>query len=101
MSPDRFGLRFEPRAVDDLERVFAFYESIQERLGERATDRLIEGLKILAHSPFVGRRASDRLRELVIGWGASGFVALYHVDLDRSEVVILALRHQREADFDF
>ncbi|KPF68738.1 hypothetical protein IP84_08935 [beta proteobacterium AAP99] len=99
MSQRELDLRFSDHAIADLDRIFVFYESRNERLGERATEQLIEGLQILTHSPFVGRSVSARLRELVIGWGASGFVALYHVDVEQNAVLLVAIRHQREAGY--
>jgi plasmid stabilization system protein ParE len=39
----------------------------------------------------------DALREWVIDFGDSGYVARYRLDPD--EVVILAARHQREAGY--
>jgi hypothetical protein len=37
-------------------------------------------------------------RELVIGLGSAGFVALYEVE-DADEVTIMSVRHQREDDY--
>jgi plasmid stabilization system protein ParE len=39
------------------------------------------------------------LRELVISYGRTGYVALYRFVIGRDEVRILALRHQRELGF--
>ncbi|WP_256220283.1 MULTISPECIES: type II toxin-antitoxin system RelE/ParE family toxin [unclassified Variovorax] len=51
-------------------------------------------------NPFTCRIAfDDRLeRELVIPFGASGHVALFHVVSER-EIVVSAIRHQREDDY--
>ena len=38
------------------------------------------------------------LRELVIPFGAAGYVALFEIE-DSSTVTILAIRHQREDDY--
>ena len=38
------------------------------------------------------------LRELIIPFGASGYVALFEID-DSHTVTILAVRHQRESDY--
>jgi ParE toxin of type II toxin-antitoxin system, parDE len=40
------------------------------------------------------------LRELVIAFGDSGYVALYRYDRDDDAVYVLAFRHQREAGFE-
>jgi len=38
------------------------------------------------------------LRELIIPFGASGYVALFEIAEDQT-VTILAVRHQRESDY--
>jgi mRNA-degrading endonuclease RelE of RelBE toxin-antitoxin system len=38
------------------------------------------------------------LRELVIPFGAAGYVALFEIE-DNETVTILAIRHQREEDY--
>ena len=38
------------------------------------------------------------LRELVIGFGASGYVVLFEIE-DAATVTVLAVRHQREDDY--
>jgi hypothetical protein len=38
------------------------------------------------------------LRELIIPYGAAGYVALFEIE-DESTVTILAIRHQREDDY--
>jgi plasmid stabilization system protein ParE len=47
----------------------------------------------------LGRRVEREIRELVISFGKSGYVALYkfipHLELVR----VLAIRHQRELDY--
>ena len=68
---------------------------------ERALDAIRNGLGLLASSPFSCRKAvSDNtfLRELIIVFGASGYVALFEID-DAKTVTVLAVRHQREDDY--
>jgi hypothetical protein len=51
--------------------------------------------------PAIGRPLADapELRELVVPFGESGYVALYRHDADKDEVYLLAFRHQREAGY--
>jgi hypothetical protein len=58
-----------------------------------------EEFGILQRNPFTCRMAAeDPLeRELVIPLGATGYVALFHIESD-GLVVISAIRHQREDD---
>ena len=53
----------------------------------------------LAAHPLVGRRVEGDLRELIISYGHSGYVALYRFVVSQDEVRILAIRHQREVGF--
>jgi plasmid stabilization system protein ParE len=55
-------------------------------------------LTILEESPELGRPAG-RFRELVIGRGSRGYIARYRFDSQRREVVVLAIRGQREAGY--
>ncbi|UIJ45313.1 type II toxin-antitoxin system RelE/ParE family toxin [Sphingomonas cannabina] len=64
----------------------------------RAAKVIGEHLKTLERFPTVGRPVHDGLRELVIGFGESGYVALYHYD-PAEDAVLLAFRHQREAGY--
>jgi plasmid stabilization system protein ParE len=53
----------------------------------------------LGAHPLVGRRVEGELRELIISYGHSGYVALYRFVVSRDEVRVLAIRHQRELGF--
>lgn len=57
----------------------------------------IQSLQILTHSPFIGRPVKGGKRELVIGRGARGYVALYRFMADIDSVFVLAVRNQRES----
>lgn len=100
----KYQVRFTEGAQDDLVRLYDF---ILERdvtdwsLAERAIEAISNGIRTLEFSPFTCRKAApDRpfLRELVIPFGASGYVALFEVDSDAT-VTVLAVRHQREDDY--
>jgi hypothetical protein len=51
-------------------------------------------------SPFICRKADDDpfLRELLIPFGRSGYVALFEIE-DAATVTIRAVRHQLEDDY--
>lgn len=68
---------------------------------ERALDAIRHGLGLSGSSPFSCRKAAPDntfLRELIIAFGASGYVALFEID-DAKTVTALAVRHQREDDY--
>lgn len=97
-----YRVRLTEEAEDDLLRLFDF---LLERAGiATATDALAtmrHVLELLAFSPFSCRKAGQGdpfLRELVIGHGASGHVALFEIE-NKDIVTILAARHQREEDY--
>ena len=54
----------------------------------------------LARTPFIFRRAgtSITMRDLIIPFGSTGYVARYDIR-DGATVVVLAFRHQREEDY--
>jgi len=54
----------------------------------------------LAVTPYSFRKAgrSPTRRELIIPFGATGYVALYEI-VSASSVLVLAVRHQREEDY--
>ena len=96
-------IRFTEEARSDIKRLYAF--ALDASNGDRHyAERIIEtietGMTMLAATPFVGRKAAERAlqRELVIGFGSAGFVALYEVE-DAEVVTIMAVRHQREDDY--
>lgn len=100
-----YRVRFTREALEDLERLYDF---VLERelardgdlaLAERALEAIEHGLAALGFSPFTCRKAGDDpfIRELVIPFGGSGYVALFEIEGNDS-VVIAAVRHQREDD---
>ena len=88
-----------PEVRDDFDRILdhlAGYEV--EDLAARITE-IIQAISILEHSPLVGRPAHNGKRELVIGRGSHGYVALYRYVSQVDTVFVLALRSQREAGY--
>jgi plasmid stabilization system protein ParE len=97
-----FHVRFTEDAVEDIDRLYEFLLTAAS-LGtaERALDALRNGIALLEASPFSCRKATARspfLREIVIPFGNSGYVALFEIE-DHRTVTILGVRHQREDDF--
>lgn len=99
-----FQVRFTEEALADLERLYDFVLERSEgdwSIAERALASIVQAIESLRTAPFGCRRASGGdafLRELVIGFGASGYVALFEIE-DASTVTVLAVRHQREDDW--
>jgi len=94
-------------ALEDLRRLYRF---IVERelardggdleLAARAYDAIMRDTRSLERSPHRCRRCGDsEVRELVISFGASGYVALFDIVGD-ARVEVLAVRHQRELAYE-
>lgn len=90
-------LVFAPAALNDLERLAAFLLDQSQRQAAEARPLLSDGLQVLKRHPLIGRPAEHGLRELLLSRGRSGYVALYRYLVESDTVLILALRHQREA----
>ncbi len=103
----KYQVVFSRAADEDLQRLFDFAlqralesNSSDLDLPERALEAIKHGIVVLSTSPFACRKAGDSpfVRELVIPFGSSGYVALFEV-VDDKQVIIGAIRHQREDDY--
>ena len=54
-------------------------------------------LELLADHPLLGREAEEGRRELILSRGRHGYIAKYRWLPAEDGVLILAVRHQREA----
>ena len=98
---ERYKVRFTPEAEDDLLRLYDFLLEKDMTAAERALGAITEVMELLRFSPFSCRKAladNPFLRELIIPFGSAGYVALFEIESD-STVNILAVRHQREEDY--
>ena len=92
-------LIYTERALSDLERLVDFLLPVDPVAAEETVDLITEAVQILENHPFVGRPVEQGLRELVISRGKSGYLALYSVEPAQDVVLILSVRHQREAGY--
>lgn len=96
-----YRVRFTPEAKEDLKRLYAFLVSKDKLAAKHALQAIHGAMETLKQFPFTCRKATPEnpfLRELVIHFGASGYVALFEIE-EGDVVTILAVRHQREEDF--
>lgn len=101
-----FQVEFSPEAVEDLERLFDFLlekaETVEDAM--RAHEA-VEAIRLAAHShlsitPYSYRKVGQRstLRELIVPFGATGYVLRF--DIRTPELVlVIGARHQREEDY--
>ena len=54
---------------------------------------------MLETNPLIGRPSEGGKRELVIGRGSRGYVALYRYVREIDTVIVLAIRGQKEAGY--
>ena len=90
---------YSPVALRDLERVFGFLAGRDPQAALDALQAIRSAVDILASHPLVGRVREGEVRELVISFGASGYLALYRYLAVQDSVRVLGLRHQRELDY--
>ena len=101
----RYAVRFTEEAEADLHRL---YQYLIERdpagdtsVAERTLDAIARAVELLGLLPYTCRKAvpsNPYLRELLISFGATGYVALFEIEPD-DIVTVLAVRHQWESDY--
>jgi len=87
---------YSARALAHLERAFEFLAEHDPEAAAGAAKAIASAVDALAAHPLIGRRVAGHLRELVISYGRTGYVALYRFVPAQREVRVLAIRHQRE-----
>lgn len=88
-------------AAQGLEYCRRFLVEKNPQAAKRAGQAIEQQLALLEMEPKIGRPIDDlpELRELIIPFGGSGYVALYRLDEQASLVYVLAFRHQKEAGY--
>ncbi len=90
---------YSANALDDLERAFEYWAEVSPDAAASAASTTRQAVEVLADHPLIGRRVEGELRELVISYGKTGYVALYRFLPLQNQIRILAVRHQRELDY--
>lgn len=102
-----YKVEFSLAAAEDLEQLFDFAlqremdsETGDLDIPDRAVQAIKNGMAFLRSSPFACRKAGNSpfVRELVIPFGSTGYVALFEI-VDGNTVIIGAIRRQREDDY--
>jgi plasmid stabilization system protein ParE len=92
-------LAYSKRALADLKRLADFLLESDPAAALATVDLIAEAVGVLANHPLIGRPVEDGLRELIVSRGRSGYLALYSFEAEDDAVLILAVRHQREAGY--
>lgn len=90
---------YSDQALTDLERLVDFLVVQDASVASTTLDLIEEAIAVLHHHPCIGREIDADLRELVISRGRTGYVALYSFEEAYNAILILAIRHQREAGY--
>ena len=93
------GLIYAESALADLERLAEFLLESDPAAALETVGLIEEAVLVLRRHPLIGRPVESRFRELVISRGRSGYVALYSYEEVEECVLVLAIRHQREAGY--
>lgn len=86
-------------ALEDLIRLADFLRDIDPAAAESTVDLIADAVAMLEDHPLIGRPVDNGLRELMISRGRSGYAALYSFEEQHDVVLILGIRHQREAGY--
>lgn len=89
------------RAGRGLERCRRLLAAKNQPAARRAGQTIERQFALLETNPDTGRPLPDLpdLRELVISFGDSGYIALYRYEPTDDAVYVLAFRHQKEAGY--
>lgn len=90
---------YSARALGRLERAFDRLRKENPEAVMTPADAISSGVESLRAHTLLGRRVHGEIRELVISYGTTGYVALYRFLVPQDEVRLFAIRHQREIGF--
>lgn len=96
-----YRVRYTRSAREDMHRLYAFLLERDLQAAARAREAIVKSIEFLQEFPFTCRKAvpgNPFLREMVISFGAAGYVALFEIE-NNETITILAIRHQREEDY--
>ena len=92
-------ISYAPRASSDLQRLVDFLAESDPSAAAQTAELIVSAVEALQHHPLLGRPVESGFRELVISRGRSGYLALYRYDEAVDRVLVLTIRHQREAGY--
>jgi plasmid stabilization system protein ParE len=93
---------WSPWSIECIKRLYSFLAEKNLEAAKAAAALILKQAVILGRFPDAGRPAEDldpEHREILIPFGAAGYVLLYRFDKDKSAVTVLAVRHQKEIGY--
>jgi len=88
-----------PAVFEDFERFFEHIAQFDVGSAPARIEEIMQAVQVLSTSPRIGRPVQGGKRELVIGRGSRGYVALYRYVPEIDTVFLLAVRSQRESGY--
>lgn len=92
-------VEYLPAVYEDLRRIISHLEQHEAEHVQKRLAELVSASDVLTDNPLIGRPTRDDLRELVIGRGSRGYLALYQYVAPLDTVFVLAIRAQREGGY--
>jgi toxin ParE1/3/4 len=92
-------IEIAPEVFDDFDRFLDHIAQFDVGTAPQRIAEIVDAIQILANNPLMGRPVRGGMRELVIGRGSRGYVALYRFVAQLDTVFLLAVRGQRESDY--
>ena len=87
-----------PDAVEDIERLRSFLEQTSPDAAQRAMTAILAAIERLAEFPDLGMSTADAdIRQIVIRFGASGYIVRYAVTVESKDILITRIWHGRDA----
>jgi toxin ParE1/3/4 len=91
-------VRFAPEVAEDIARISSHLANSDSQHRARVVATIRSAIQALEMNPEIGR-PRGLLRELIIGRGHHGHIALYEYREREELVLVLALRAQRESGY--
>ena len=92
-------VRLTSGVIEDLDRIVDHLHHHESDGASARAGEIISALDVLADNPLIGRPAGDDKRELLIGRGSHGYLALYRYLPLIDTALVLAIRAQREGGY--
>lgn len=93
-------VRLAPGVLEDLDRIVEHLRRDESAAAESRAGEIISAFDVLADYPMIGHPTSDDERELLIGRGPAGYVALYrYLPVIDTALILVVVRGQREAGY--
>ena len=88
-----------PEVLEDFDRIFDHLSQFDVGKVPERISEILDAMQVLSHSPLIGRKMKGGKRELVIGRGSHGCVALYRYVGELDVAFVLAIRAQQESSY--